>query len=269
MSCDNKAKLPVGIPCVNRLSTLSRKFFMTGQGPDHPDHDHRTGRLITPEGYQILIDKVCDNGVESDDESIHEENEEESDENNNSTNVSVDDQDNQQSGDNDPNATTSGPSSGLILVERLDAAAQNLNSPSQPLIDDTCCEDSILQVDGGEDSDSDDEFGVNDFLRTRKRPRLIEPIDELDEDSNDDTEAERAETDVNCNYSSDEDDETDNAESITVEIQPDTDKLTKDQLNRDHVPYPSTGPCYVFYKSNRTMPSNIARHVNDLLTICI
>ena len=52
ISCDNKAKIPLGLPCVNRLSSLSHKFFI--EGPNFQDHDLRTGYLINPEGYLVL-----------------------------------------------------------------------------------------------------------------------------------------------------------------------------------------------------------------------
>lgn len=67
ISADNKAKIGIGIPCVNRLTDLSQKFFMTGQGPNYPDHDvNRTGHLIVPEGYLILTSKP-DQDTSSDD----------------------------------------------------------------------------------------------------------------------------------------------------------------------------------------------------------
>ena len=53
MSCDNKCKIPVGVSAVNRLSSVRQKFFMTGEQPDHADHDIRSGRMINPEGYQV------------------------------------------------------------------------------------------------------------------------------------------------------------------------------------------------------------------------
>ena len=55
ISADNKAKIPIGIPVVNRLVSLRQKFFMTGESPNFPDHDvQRSGSLINPEGYMIL-----------------------------------------------------------------------------------------------------------------------------------------------------------------------------------------------------------------------
>ena len=47
-----------GVPVVNRLNSLSGKFFMTGQGPNFSDHDHRTGSLFEPNGYEILASKL-------------------------------------------------------------------------------------------------------------------------------------------------------------------------------------------------------------------
>ena len=52
LSCDNKCKIPCGggVSAINRLNTLSRKFFTSSDMPNFSDHDLRTGHLITPEG---------------------------------------------------------------------------------------------------------------------------------------------------------------------------------------------------------------------------
>ncbi|CAF3237351.1 unnamed protein product [Rotaria sp. Silwood2] len=48
LSCDNKAKIPVGIPAVSRY-VRSRKFHLLDQPPNLPDHDFpKLGVEITP-----------------------------------------------------------------------------------------------------------------------------------------------------------------------------------------------------------------------------
>ena len=66
ISGDNKCKIPLGLPCVNRLNTLNKKFFLSDSMPEYPDHDHRSGNLINPEGYMFL--QFHDEGFYEDDE---------------------------------------------------------------------------------------------------------------------------------------------------------------------------------------------------------
>ncbi len=48
LSCDNKAKIPLGIPAVSRY-VRSRKFHLLDQSPNLPDHDFpKAGVKITP-----------------------------------------------------------------------------------------------------------------------------------------------------------------------------------------------------------------------------
>ena len=54
MSCDDKCKLPIGPPVVNRLCNISRKFVMQGDSPVLADHDIRTGECVVPNGYMEL-----------------------------------------------------------------------------------------------------------------------------------------------------------------------------------------------------------------------
>ena len=54
ISGDNKCKIPIGVTAVNRLNRLNHKFFQEDAMPNFPDHDHRTGSLINPEGYMFL-----------------------------------------------------------------------------------------------------------------------------------------------------------------------------------------------------------------------
>ena len=54
LSVDDKAKLPVdGTPVVSRL-VQGRKFFSKENFPDLPDHDHRSGLLVVPNGYMDM-----------------------------------------------------------------------------------------------------------------------------------------------------------------------------------------------------------------------
>lgn len=53
ISADDKCKLPIGPPIVSRLVN-SRKFFLSGEEPNLPDHDIRSGMCITPNGYMVL-----------------------------------------------------------------------------------------------------------------------------------------------------------------------------------------------------------------------
>ncbi|CAF1556269.1 unnamed protein product, partial [Didymodactylos carnosus] len=54
LSCDNKAKIPLGIPVVSR-HVRSRKFLLLNQSPNLPDHDFpKAGVKITPAGYVRL-----------------------------------------------------------------------------------------------------------------------------------------------------------------------------------------------------------------------
>ena len=58
ISADNKAKVGIGIPAVSRYVDLSQKFFLSGSGPNLPDHAvNPTGNLIVPEGHLILTPK--------------------------------------------------------------------------------------------------------------------------------------------------------------------------------------------------------------------
>ena len=56
ISVDDKCKVPLGVPAVNRLTSL-KKFFTDGETPNLPDHDLRTRLLICPNGYMVLTSK--------------------------------------------------------------------------------------------------------------------------------------------------------------------------------------------------------------------
>ena len=62
VSCDGKAKIPVGKPAVDRRAHI-RKYFLRGHGPNVLDHDFPTGRkhLISIEGIKVLraVSKKC------------------------------------------------------------------------------------------------------------------------------------------------------------------------------------------------------------------
>ena len=52
-SADDKCKVPLGPPTVNRLTSIN-KFFMESDSPNLPDHDIRSGETIVPSGYMFL-----------------------------------------------------------------------------------------------------------------------------------------------------------------------------------------------------------------------
>ena len=41
----------------------------------------------------------------------------------------------------------------------------------------------------------------------------------------------------------------------------------KDEVGRDHIPYPSSGKSYVFLRSNTSDPSTIEVHCNDIINM--
>ena len=53
ISADDKCKIALGPPAVNRLTKIN-KFFLHGDDPDMPDHDERSGQCVVPNGYMIL-----------------------------------------------------------------------------------------------------------------------------------------------------------------------------------------------------------------------
>ncbi|CAF4857505.1 unnamed protein product [Rotaria magnacalcarata] len=54
LSCDNKAKIPLGAPAVSRY-VRSRKFHLVEKQPNLPDHDFpRHGIRINPSAYAAL-----------------------------------------------------------------------------------------------------------------------------------------------------------------------------------------------------------------------
>ncbi|CAF3268778.1 unnamed protein product [Rotaria socialis] len=54
LSCDNKAKIPLGAPAVSRY-VRSRKFHLVEKQPNLPDHDFpRHGIRINPSAYAVL-----------------------------------------------------------------------------------------------------------------------------------------------------------------------------------------------------------------------
>jgi len=116
-------------------------------------------------------------------------------------------------------------------------------------------DDAITQLDGGNSESDSDEFGVEDIFKTRasKKRRIVLSDDELDSNSSNEEE------------DSGEDDQTD--EVITTKASFNKNNVTRDKSGREHISYPSTGPCYIFLKSNRARPSSISAHVNDIITI--
>ena len=120
-------------------------------------------------------------------------------------------------------------------------------------------EDAIYQLDGNNSNSEseEDEFGLNDVFgqhRSQKRPRL-----QLDSSS----EEESAPT--NVNVESESEDETEQGNQAEADVNTGAKLFMKD--GRQHVVIPTTGPCYIFLKSNRKKPSTILRHINDLLNV--
>ena len=117
--------------------------------------------------------------------------------------------------------------------------------------------DTILQFDGNNDSDSDDEFGLNDqsnVHRNNKRPCLDLIMLDYDIEADDDEDPKVP-------------DHADNNFGMEKELEENPKEANVNMGAREHVVYPSSGPCYIFLKSNRAKPSTIRGHVNDLLMI--
>jgi hypothetical protein len=59
ISCDDKIKIPTGIPAVSRYSSI-QKFFMIENSPNYRDHDFPFEKSkIIPSGYLVLKSGVC------------------------------------------------------------------------------------------------------------------------------------------------------------------------------------------------------------------
>ena len=267
ISADNKCKIPVGgLPVVNRLNTLSRKFFESSSQPIYPDHDHRTGLLINPEGYMIL-DGSCNR---DDDNNITRSC---TNSRSNSEIIQAREGDTNENPVQDPGRDQSEylrqDQAGLVVPPHVDMASPELDFENQTLsmpmvIDNEEVGDEIdlvPQLDGGNDSSADDEFefDITKPSSSWKRQRL-------ESDSDKETSDTSSEPDVFGN---------DDAEPIVIDqIVDSTDEILDIPENKivledgkPHIAYPCNGPSYIFNKSHRKKPSHIWTHMNDLLTM--
>ena len=252
VSADNKAKIPIGIAAVNRLNSLSHKFFLSQSGPNFPDHDVlRSGSLINPEGYMILSNR-------------------------------------RQNSESNPDVTGGMlPPEPPVEEEPGDLSQNNLSQGNE---DDTetstmaedntpdevrGIQDEFCQLDGandGSESDQSDEYDIN-FLEHRplpKRARIIPDEDEVDDPNIDEDDVDAAPRPLSVSSSdsesgSDREDEDDveNEEAFNVDLG----KTVTGRDGKPHIAFGHTGKTYIFFKSHAFKSSNISRHVNDLLTM--
>ena len=254
MSCDDKAKIPVGIPAVHRLNNINHKFFMTGSGPNYPDHDVlRSGSLINPQGYMILRPKSSGQSEQ--------------------TNVGNDTRTESTNEDEDhPGTIQEGEEDNENLTQPSETYLDDLsaNLPRVIPVDDLEFSDEICQVDGADDesSESEEEFDYDNLFRVvqpqRKRARI-----ESDNEDDPNVEESEEEDETNPPQSAPTNDGDRGSNSEDEEFQmpefPSAKFYTKD--GRKHVCIEHTGPTYIFFKSHQSKPSSISRHINDVLTI--
>ena len=123
--------------------------------------------------------------------------------------------------------------------------------------------DDIFQADGNDTDSEEEDYGLNDeifgYYPSQKRPRI-----QVDSDPGETEQASRIQ---NENMDEESGNEGDDEQDNPCEADTETGAKTYMKDGREHVVFPSTGPCYIFLKSNRSKPSTIFRHVNDLLTI--
>jgi len=150
MSCDNKCKIPVGTSAVNRLTSLKKKFFLTGEAPDHADHDIRSGRLIVPEGYQILMGENNFEDTDSEDEGIGEN--------------SFDDTDTEDEGEQDPDETVVSIRSEDEGEEEIGNRSETIDDQPDPYLEyfDNTVHEMLLPVSRGEVGNSSEKSGDSD-----------------------------------------------------------------------------------------------------------
>lgn len=244
ISCDNKAKIPLGLPCVNRLSSLSHKFFI--EGPNFQDHDLRTGYLINPEGYLVLeFNSDC-----IDEELYLYE-----------LNVEGTTQETVDLSETHEHANQYLP---YTLDEQLQSQYQQdvpWSNSIDPLVsenNDEIMPEVIIQTDGAASSSSSDEFGEDyDFPQAnmKRHIRIVSDEEQCDSDRDHDTDSD-SEEDIILN-----------SEDIDSDfIEPGADKIIE-RNGRKHIKIPATGRAFVFYKSHRAKPSSISRHVDDIVTM--
>ena len=275
ISADNKAKIPIGLPCVNRLNSLRHKFFLSGEQPNFPDHDIRTGHLINPEGYMIV--EFSRDGSETSDTSDNESFTQED----GNTLGSEEETDSENHTDPRGDCGNSDANDDEIILGQTEVEIVTPGPAVQPQIRgemsltstmNVCgfhdVQDEFLneipQTDGNQDrsSSSEDDFDYGFAANPAKRTR-VEINSNANEEMGDDSSSSSSDSEPPQTQESPLNSP---REDLDLDEILDGEKV-KDSNGREHIKVPSTGETFVFYKSHRAKPSNIARHVEDLLTI--
>ena len=259
MSCDDKCKIPIGIPAVHRLNSINHKFFLSDSQPNYPDYDTlRSGSLINPQGYMILKSSSSEASQQSE-------------------NRDTEPADRVESPTEDAHLSHRSPGP---TVEDIfeDIFEDDFDQRTVPLFFPTYLNlsDEIDQLDGANDpsSGSEDEFGEDDMnvFRSAGPMRKIARIESEDEYSSNTDESENEHNqDVDESEEENEvipqqqEDQEDEGQLVTVSDFPEAKYVMKD--GRNHVSIPHTGNVYIFFKSPQAKPSSISRHINDILTI--
>ena len=280
LSVDDKCKVPLGVPAVNRLSTL-KKFFREGESPNMADHDHRSGLLICPNGYMVLTSKpgfvdkritesarsMAEDEVEgelSDEEVIdilREKRKEIDDfvveDNGNETIETLTETDINQN-IMDPCACATTPSTcydcGRPTCDLCSPNGEE-NSRRKCKLCFFGSSSQVTQLDGGfSTSDSDSTVDEPD---TSSKKRIYETINSSDDEIEVVGARKASRVILDSEESESSDDDSNQNKFYTVE----------DELGRPHIKYPCTGEFFIFNKPNNYKPSTIERHVNDILNI--
>ena len=295
ISGDNKCKIPLGLPCVNRLNTLKKKFFLSDSMPEYPDHDHRSGNLINPEGYMFLqfhdsaitedteeelVQEFTPGGIEEEDVDV-----DHNDETQDNLQTSVDVSDNNQNvvevlnqeGDTPDTIDDRQATVDDSIVGDNEDDINDLAVDSQGLVGvfgySEVTDNIFSQLDGVDssesDMDEDEEFNTYNMFHLRnrsKRPRVAPVIQSSD------SEQENSDSDRQSIVSPETlEEEVNNEEPKDPEPQISTFNLPKEKMiqhnGREHVILPNTGPSYILCRSHRAKPSVIWRHCNDLISL--
>ena len=281
-SADDKCKLPYGCPVVSRLVNL-RKFFLEDDCPNLPDHDMRSS-TITPNGYMFLHlkenqfnnfptisatkmseetedDSSADSLADADLETFLFDNW-----------IGIEDEFGEMMSDHESDVETATASSNkpkelcfcLTTTSKCcscKAAVCDFCSPNPEDFAKRFCSKcfslseslSIVQVDGLEvfsDSDSDEDI-------QRPRPKKSRVLESESESEDEDDQHGLGSADEAGSGPEDENSQSEASEYRTI----------TDEIGRDHVPYPSTGKFFVFFKPTSQKPSDIEKHCNDIKTI--
>ena len=276
-SADDKCKLPYGCPVVSRLVNL-RKFFLEDDCPNLPDHDMRSS-TITPNGYMFLNlkENQFNNFPTISATKMSEETEDDSSGADSIADadleaflfdnwIGIEDEFVEMISDHesDVEVLTASNSKSKELCFCLTttskccsckAAVCDFCSPNPEdfakRFCSKCFSPSIVQVDGLEifsDSDSDEEFK----MPRPKKSRVIESESESEDEEDHHGSADEAGSEP----------EDGNNPSVASAF-----RTITDEIGRDHVPYPSTGKFFVFFKPTSQKPSDIEKHCNDIMTI--